>query len=194
MVCRGARDLRSAHGSRTLRTLASTGLCAGIACLLCAASASATSIGPVPVYAADTGPGYMTVVATDGSMNNVRWLDGPLTALSSPDATSVYGTNFHAADLKTLDVATNSVSSIDFGTADTNFGAAVAPDGSHAFVSGETNGCTSGPKTIFEINTATNAIVGSVTIPNSTPGSHLAITPDGKTLLDGDPAAAFRVT
>jgi YVTN family beta-propeller protein len=122
------------------------------------------------VYVADaSGPGYVWVInpATNAVTASVPVGSGgdPTGVAVTPNGALVYVTNSLTENVSVLNTATNAVTQILIN--DQSYGVAITPNGALAYVAGGAN--------VYAIDTATNAIVGTVPVG----GNGIAITPNG---------------
>jgi YVTN family beta-propeller protein len=100
----------------------------------------------------------------------------PVPIAITPDGSKAYVGNVTDANISVIDIATGEVAPFPIPLYSRATSIAFAPDGSKAYV------CTSGQphntQHIYIIHTATNAVIGTIPFPNSSP-RYVVFTPDG---------------
>ncbi|MFE5623995.1 beta-propeller fold lactonase family protein [Streptomyces virginiae] len=166
----------------------------GVRKVSCTVLAAAAVLTPSVALAAPAAPGTYAYVANTGQ-DKVRVFDtatnalvtsidtgafsGPLQVAATRSGKKVYVTERDSGAVSAIDALTNTVvAEIPTGNG-TPESVAISPDDSRAFVTVEGNGLAN---RVVAINTATNAIVGTLETGADTLPNGLAVSPDGKRL------------
>lgn len=160
----------------------------------CTVLVAAAVLTPSVALAAPAAPGTYAYVANTGQ-NKVRVFDtatnalvtsidtgafsGPLQVAAARNGKKVYVTERDSGAVSAIDALTNTVvAEIPTGNG-TPESVAISPDDSRAYVTVEGNGLAN---RVVAINTATNAVAGTLETGADTLPNGLAVSPDGKRL------------
>jgi YVTN family beta-propeller protein len=163
-----SRSFAALTASTFLRLLAlATALILGAGGAQSAPFAYATNLLPASVSVIDTASNQVSAMIAFPASSN------PTDAAVTPDLSKVYVTGNNGS-VYVIDTATNTVGTNPITVGGLPNGIAITPDGRHAYVA-----CAY-TSTVSVIDTATDAVSATISLPPGTNLTNLAITPDGQ--------------
>jgi YVTN family beta-propeller protein len=141
--------------------------------LLCSGPDNPPQLASVEVI--DTSSNSLTATITIGNLPTVQTPGALLSGIAiSPDGTRAYATNAVGNQIWAIDTAPNQVVAT-IPTAMLGFvGVSISPDGSRLYAASIGN-----PSVVDVIDTKTNAVVTSISLPSSESPTQIRMTPDG---------------
>jgi YVTN family beta-propeller protein len=129
-------------------------------------------------YIANNLSGNVTIFSTTNNaiIGNITVGANPLSIAASPDGSKVYVTNSGDGTVSVISTATNTVTAT-ITTFGNPAGVAFSPDGTKAYVA-------DGVANYVVINTATNAIITTISTGLTTLPKGIAVTPDGQYIYE----------